>query len=155
LPTQKEGELEVARSELRLSIAELEKLIIRAPIASTILEVNAKAGETTAPTASQPFVLLGDLSKLRVRAELDEHDVGKIAAGDKVLVHADAFRGREFGGTVATISPIVRPGRISSSDSRDLSDFRVNEVLIELDDAGPLLVGMKVDAFFRPTDRPK
>jgi HlyD family secretion protein len=155
LPTQKEGELEVARSELRLSIAELEKLIIRAPLASTILEVNAKAGETAVATASQPLVLLGDLSRLRVRAELDEHDVGKIAVGDKVLVHADAFRGREFGGRVAKISPIVRLGRISSPDSRDLSDFRVNEVLIDLDDAGPLLVGMKVDAFFLPTDRPK
>ena len=49
-----------------------------------------------------------DLSRLRVRAELDEHDVGKIVVGDKVVVHADAFRGREFAGKVAAIAPIVR-----------------------------------------------
>lgn len=147
LPTPKEGELEVARSELWLSIAELEKLTVRAPIASTVLQVNVKVGEVAGPTASQPLMLLGDLSRLRVRAELDEHDVGKIVVGDKVVVHADAFRGREFAGKVAAIAPIVRLGRISSPESR-LTDFSVNEVLIDLDDPGPLLVGMKVEVYF-------
>jgi HlyD family secretion protein len=151
LPTEKEGELEVARSELRLSIAELEKLTIRAPIASTVLQVNAKVGEVAAPTAPQPLMLLGDLSTLRVRAELDERDVGKIAAGDKVMVHANAIRGRQFVGTVAAISPMVRPAR-SPDSPNDFSDFGVNEVLIDLDDPGPLLVEMKVDVYFRPRD---
>ncbi len=151
LPTQKEGELEISRSELRLSIAELEKLIIRAPIASTVLRVNVKVGEIAAPTLAQPLMLLGDLSRLRVRAELDEHDVGKIVLGDKVVVHANAFRGREFSGKVAAIAPIVQLGRIGfSPESRNLTDFNVNEILIDLDDPGPFLVGMKVDVYFRP-----
>jgi HlyD family secretion protein len=150
LPTQKEGELQVARSELRLSVAELEKLIIRAPIAGTVLQVNVKVGEVAAPAASQPLILLGDLSRLRVRAELDEHDVGKVAIGGAVVIRAYAFRNREFAGKVATIAPTVRPGRISSPESGHLTDFNVNEVLIDLEDPGPLLVGMKVDAYFRP-----
>jgi HlyD family secretion protein len=150
LPTQKEGELQVARSELWLSVAELEKLTIRAPIASTVLQVNVKIGEVAAPAASQPLILLGDLSRLRVRAELDEHDVGKIAIGGAVVIRAYAFRNREFAGKVATIAPTVRPGRISSPESGHLTDFNVNEVLIDLEDPGPLLVGMKVDAYFRP-----
>ena len=152
LPTPKEGELEVARSELRVSVAELEKLTIRAPIASTVLQVNVKVGEVAAPTASQPLMLLGDLSRLRVRAELDEHDVGKIAVGDKVVVRADALRGREIAGKVAAIAPIVRLGQLSSPESRNLTDFSVNEVLIDLGDPGPLLVGMKVDLYFRHDD---
>ena len=92
----------------------------------------------------------GDLSRLRVRAELDEHDVGKIAIGGAVVIRAYAFRNREFAGKVATIAPTVRPGRISSPESGHLTDFSVNEVLIDLEDPGPLLVGMKVDAYFRP-----
>ena len=51
-----------------------------------------------------------------MRAELDEQDVGKIEEGDKVVVRADAFRGREFAGKVAAIAPIVRLGRISSPE---------------------------------------
>jgi HlyD family secretion protein len=115
-----------------------------------VLQVNVKVGEVAAPAASQPLILLGDLSRLRVRAELDEHDVGKIAIGGAVVIRAYAFRNREFAGKVATIAPTVRPGRISSPESGHLTDFNVNEVLIDLEDPGPLLVGMKVDAYFRP-----
>ena len=62
LPTANEGQLNVARGELRGAVAELQKLTIRAPIASTVLQVNAKLGELASPTALQPLILLGDLT---------------------------------------------------------------------------------------------
>jgi HlyD family secretion protein len=148
LPTQSEGQLNVARAELRLSIAELERLTIRAPIASTVLQVTAKVGELAAPTSPQPLMSLGDLSALRVRAELDERDVGKIKLGDDVAVRADAFRGREFTGKIVNIAPIIRPGHIKSPESRNLTDFNVTELLVDLADPGPLVEGMKVDVYF-------
>jgi HlyD family secretion protein len=150
LPTPNEGQLNVARGELRIANAELEKLTIRAPIAGTVLQIDAKVGELAAPSAPQPLVVLGDISALRVRAEVDERDIGKIKLGHKVLVRADAFRGREFSGKVAAIAPLVQPGRINSPGSRNLSDFSVTEVLIDLNEPGTLLVGMKVDVYFQP-----
>ena len=150
LPIQVEGQLNVARDELRVSLAELQKLIIRAPIVSTVLQVNAKVGELAVPTSAQPLIVLGDLSKLRVRAELDEQDIGKIKQGDKTVVRASAFPGREFSGGVATIAPVVVPGRINPSGSRNLTDISVTEVMVDLDDPNPLVVGMKVDVYFRP-----
>ena len=33
--------------------------------------------------------------------------------------------------------------------SRNFSDFSVTDVLVELSDPGPLLVGMKVDVYFQ------
>jgi HlyD family secretion protein len=148
LPTQNEGALNVARAELQLAQAALEKLTIRAPAAGTVLQVNAKPGELATPSA-QPLLLIGDISALRVRAELDERDVGEIKAGQPVLVRAPAFRGREFAGKVSSIAPIVDAGRINARDQRGLSDVRVVEVLIDLSETGPLAVGMKVDVFFR------
>jgi HlyD family secretion protein len=148
LPTANEGQLNVARGELRAAYAELDKLTIRAPIASTVLQVNAKVGELASPTAPQALVLLGDLTGLRVRAEVDERDVGKIKLGGKAVVRTDAFRGREFAGKVVSIAPLVQAARINSPGSRNLSDFSVTDVLIELSDPGPLLVGMKVDVYF-------
>ena len=149
LPTLSEGQLNISRTELRLAIVELEKLTIRAPTDSTVLQVNAKVGELAAPPTSPPLVTLGDLSALRVRAELDERDVGEIKLGHKVVVRTDAFRGREFAGKVSTIAPIVQAARISSPGSRNLTDFSVAEILIDLDDPGPLVVGMKVDVYFQ------
>lgn len=148
LPTQNEGQLNVARSNLWLANVELEKLKIRAPLAGTVLQVNAKVGELAAPTSPDPLVVIGDLSALRVRAELDERDIGEVKVGQQVIVRADAFPGRDFAGKVASIAPIVQAGRISSPGSRNLTDFDVTQVRIDLTDPGPLLVGMKVDVYF-------
>jgi HlyD family secretion protein len=150
LPTESEGQFNVARSELWRAMVELEKLTIRAPIAGTVLLVGAKPGELATPASPQPLLTLGDLSALRVRAELDEHDVGKVKPGDTVVVHADAFRGRQFAGKVSAIAPIVQPGHNNPSGSRNLTDFSVTEVLVDLADPGPLVVGMKVDVYFEP-----
>jgi HlyD family secretion protein len=149
LPSQTEGQLNVARAELLAAEAAVAKMTIRAPAGGTVLQVNARPGELASPTALQPLVLLGDVSALRVRAELDERDFGEIRVGQLVVVRAAAFRGREFGGKVSFIAPVVEPGRISARGQRTVTDVDVVEVLVELTEAGPLAVGMKVDVYFR------
>lgn len=148
LPTENEGSLNVARSNLWSAEVGLEKLKIRAPIAGTVLQVNARLGELASPSSPDPLVVLGDLTALRVRAELDERDIGEVKIGQQVVVRADAFPGRDFHGTVASIAPIVQAGRINSPNSRNLTDFDVTQVRIDVTDPGPLLVGMKVDVYF-------
>jgi len=148
LPTQLEGQLNVARTELRVAIAELEKLTIRAPIAGSVLKVDVKAGEVAAPSLPQPLLLLGDLSQLRVRAELDEHNAGKVKVGEPVMVRAEAFHDQTFAGKVVAIAPLIQPARLSSPGSRNLTDFNVNEVMIDLNEPGPLIAGMNVDVYF-------
>ena len=46
------------RSELSASRAALEKLTIRAPIDGTILQINAKPGESVSPSTATPLVQL-------------------------------------------------------------------------------------------------
>jgi HlyD family secretion protein len=149
LPTLNEGQLNVARAELLLAQAGIEKLTIRAPRAGTVLQVNAKRGELASPSSTQPLLLIGDISALRVRAELDERDFGEIKIGQPAMVRAPAFRGREFTGKVSSIAPLVDAGRINARDQRGLSDVRVVEVVVDLAEGGPLAVGMKVDVYFR------
>jgi len=149
LPTQAEGQLNVTRAELWAAQATIQKLTIRAPIAGTVLQVNGKRGEMASPSSPQPLVLLGDVSALRVRAELDERDYGEIKIGQTVSVRPEAFRGRELPGTVSFIAPIVEPSRTGSRGQRNQTDIDVVEVFIDLADPGPLAVGMKVDAYFR------
>ena len=149
LPTQSEGAVNVARSELRLAVDELENLAVRAPIAGMVLQVNARIGELAAPSSPRPLLSLGDVSALRVRAEVDERDVGKIKPGDKVVLRTEAFPNREFAGKVAAVAPIVQAARIAVPESRNLTDFSVVEVWIDVAEPGPLMVGMKVDAYFQ------
>lgn len=150
LPSFAEGQLNVARTEWAAAAAAIDKLTIRAPLAGTVLQVNAKPGELAGPSNAQPLLVLGDISALRVRAELDERDFGEIKIGQPVLVRAAAFRGREFAGKVAFIAPIVEPGRISARGQRNVTDVDVVEVLVDLAQPDPLAVGMKVDVYFQP-----
>ena len=147
LPSRTEGELSVARAELTIAETALEKTAIRAPTAGTVLQVNAKAGELASPSA-QPLVLIGDVSALRVRTELDERDFGQVKIGQRALVRATAFRGREFEGKVSSIAPVVGPGRIAARAGRNFTDVNVAEVVVDLTESGPLAVGMQVDVYF-------
>jgi HlyD family secretion protein len=148
LPNQAEGQLNVARGELRAAAVAIDKLTIRAPLAGAVLQVNAKAGELASST--QPLLLLGDVSVLRVRVELDQRNVGQLRIGQPARIRSEAFRDREFSGTVAFIAPLVEPARIGSRGQNNLNDVDVVEVLVDLTEPSPLLVGMKVDAYFPP-----
>jgi HlyD family secretion protein len=125
-------------------------MTIRAPIDGTVLQVNVKAGELAAPGSVQPLLLLANVSALRVRAELDERDLGSIKIGQAVSVRAPAFPGREFEGKVSSIAPLVEPGRLEVRGSRNQNDVDVVEVMVELTRPGPLTIGMKADVYFQP-----
>ena len=147
-PTEADTEVNTARLDLRAAEAALDNLIVRAPIDATVLQINIRPGELASPSAPQPLVVLGYLSKLRVRAEIDERDYGAIKVGHKVVVRSPAFRGRDIAGTVSSVAPIIEPGRIGARGQRSQTDVNVAEVVIDLAEAGPLAVGMKVDVYF-------
>lgn len=152
VPTELEGRLAAARIDLRGAQAALDNLSIRAPIAGTVLQLAARAGELASQTAPQPLVVLGDLSALRARVELDERDVGEIRLGQPVVVRSAAFPGRDFAGKVSSIAPIIGPGIFGARGQSGFTDIDVAEVVVELAAPEPLVVGMKVDAYFRRND---
>jgi HlyD family secretion protein len=100
-----------------------------------VLQVNAKVGELASPSAPQVLALLGDLTGLRVRAEVDERDVGKIKLGGRAVVRADAFRGREFSGKVVSIAPLVQPARINSPAERQKTLAAIQQLKTRMTDS--------------------
>jgi HlyD family secretion protein len=149
LPTRLESALTQARADISQIETALEKTRIRAPADGTVLNVWAKAGETAAPSPDAALVLFGDISSLRVRAEVEERDVVKIRLGQRAVIRVDAFPDRDFEGVVTQLAPALGPPRITTRGPRRPNDVEVLEVLISLDGLPPLLTGMRVDAFFR------
>ncbi len=148
LPTQAEGQLNISRSDLAVAETALDKMTIRAPVDGTVLQLNAKAGELAAPSEPKPLLVLGDLTALRVRAEVDERDIGEVKIGQSVMVRPVAFREREFAGKVSFIARLVQPAPDGPRGQRSLSDGGVVEVLVDLPEPGPLSPGMKADVYF-------
>lgn len=150
LQTRLEASLASARSELSQVEAAAERTRLRAPATGTVLQVNARVGETVAPSPELALVSFGDVSALRVRAELEERDVAKIRVGQKVIVRSDAYAGREFAGQVAVLAQSLGAPRLASRGPRRPNDVDVLEVLIDLEGTPPVLPGMRVDVFFKP-----
>ena len=148
-PTRPEAALTAARADLSLAEAALEKTRIRAAAAGTVLQVTAKVGESIAPTPDAVLLVMGDLSSLRVRAEFEERDLGKVRTGQAAVVRSDAFPGRDFEGKVTFLAQSLGPSRFGQRGPRKPTDVDVLEVLIELNDKPPLLPGMRVDVFVR------
>ena len=150
LPTRLEGELNVAQAEWRVAQAALEKTQIRAPADGVVLRVDAKNGELAVPAAGPPIMSIGDVSALRVRAEVNEQDLGRIRVGQRGAgARRRVPRPSNSTGSVSSIARVVGPSRINSGDPRKFSDVDVLEVAGRSANPGPLVVGEQVDVYFR------
>jgi HlyD family secretion protein len=49
-------------------------------------------------------VVVGDISRERIRAEIDETDVGRISLGQAAYAIADAYKGQRFTGKISKIA---------------------------------------------------
>jgi len=149
LPQRLESSLALARSDLTSAELALERTRVRAPADGTVLNVLAKVGETAVPSPDSALVVFGDMSSLRLRAEVEERDAAKVHVGQRVVVKADAFPDKTFEGTVTSISQSLGAPRIASRGPRRPNDLEVVEVMIDLDGHPPLFTGMRVDTFFK------
>jgi HlyD family secretion protein len=144
-----ESSLSTARAELSGAEIALERTRVRAPSDGTVLNMIGKAGETAVPSPDSALVVFGDLSGLRVRAEVEERDAAKVSVGQKVVIKADAFPDKSFEGTVTSISQSLGAPRIATRGPRRPNDVEVVEVMVNLDGNPPLFTGMRVDVFFK------
>lgn len=152
LPSRLETSLEISRADLSLAEQAFERTRVRAPFDGSVLRKSVNEGEVVGPSARQPLMMFGDIEKLRVRAEVEERDVGKVRVGQKVVVRADAFPDQEFEGTVTLVSAALGSPRITTRGPRRPNDVDVLEVLADIDGTPPLLTGMRVDVFFKFDD---
>jgi hypothetical protein len=78
---------------------------IFAPIDGLVVSRNIDPGQTVAASFQAPtlFVIAEDLRRMRILAEIDEADVGKLKEGMKAEATVDAFSGEIFQGKVSQV----------------------------------------------------
>ncbi len=142
-----EARLDQAAAAVDRAGAVLEKTELRAPADGTILRIHSDPGVACSLFSPSPVLSMGDISALNVRAEVDERDAGRVRAGQKAFVAAPAFADRIFAGSVLRLERSMTPKKNRSGDPSEPVDRSVLETLIRLDEPGPLISGMRVDAY--------
>lgn len=144
-----ESALSVARAAMAEAEAQLDKTNIRSPIAGAVLRTLHHDGEIVGGTPDDVLFVVGDISRLRVHAQIDERDIARIAVGQSAYVTATAFGERHFSGHLAQIG-LLANRKTLGRDAGAASDASGLDVYVVLDDAGMLVSGMRVDVFIVP-----
>ncbi|MCK5674002.1 MAG: efflux RND transporter periplasmic adaptor subunit, partial [Spirochaetales bacterium] len=128
--------LDISQAALLLDIAKknLENIHIRAPFSGVVLSINVISGDMVSKgTALLVFV---DLSKVRLKAEVDEFDIAKVQKGQKVTITSDSLGDEKLGSKVESVSP-------GAEVINNISIFTVSTVLNNSE--GKLKPGMSAD----------
>lgn len=143
------AEAEIAQAKARIHEAEamLEKTLIRSPIHGVVLHRYLKTGESVSTNANTPIVSLGDTSRLRIRVDVDETDVARLALGQDAWVTADAYGAKKFTGHVVQIGQKLGRKNVRTDEPTERVDTKILETLVELDAGQTLPVGLRVDAY--------
>lgn len=125
------------------------KCYVRAPVSGTVLKTLLRPGESFSTTVPRPIMTLADTSRMRVRAEVDERDIGRVFAGQRVLVRGDGWEDPGVPGRVDRLAVQMGRKTVKTGDPAEKSDRDILEVLVDLDGHDPrLVVGLRVTALF-------
>lgn len=139
--------LDLARGQLAEAEAFLEKTVLRSPIDGVVLHRFRREGEAVSDQPPTPVVKLGDVARLRVRVDIDETDIAKVAVGQAAYVTADAWPGQRFEGRILRIGQRLGRKTLRTDDPTERNDSKVLETLVELAPGIRLPVGLRVDVF--------
>jgi HlyD family secretion protein len=142
-----DSEVGLARARLEEAQALHEKTFIRAPVDGIVLRRHRKAGESVSTLFDSPVVTLADERVRRVRVDVDETDVARVAVGQSAYVIADAFGDRRFPGRVIRVGQLLGRKNVRTDEPTARVDTKVLETLIELEGGRELPLGLRVQAF--------
>ncbi len=155
-----------AQATLRSAEAELGYTRIYAPMAGTVVAVDAREGQTLNAQQRTPLILrIARLSPMTVWAEVSEADIGKVEPGMKAYFTTLSGNGRRWSSTVRQIlpiqpkpleqmsqgggSPVAAGGSGSSSGSSGSGRVVLYTVLLDVDNAdNALMADMTAQVFF-------
>lgn len=104
---EEEAAADVQSAEASLGRAEqnLDYTTIRSPIKGVIIDRRVNIGQTVVANLNAPslFLIAKDLSRLQVWASVNEADIGRLRAGQRVSFQVDTLPGETFSGQVRQI----------------------------------------------------
>lgn len=140
-----------SRARVRRIQALIDRLTVRAPRDGTVLQVNIRDGEYASAQAAVPAVLLGDLSSLQVRVDIDETNAARVRPGLSAVASPRNQPDRRWPLTFVRFEPYVVPKQSLTGEAAERVDTRVLQVIYRLERTPdyPLYAGQQMDVFIQ------
>jgi multidrug resistance efflux pump len=147
-----EAQLVQARAELKSSETNLERLTVRAPVGGQVLQLKVHPGEfapVAATAAGQPpLILLGSVTPLHMRVDVDENDAWRVRAGATASGYLRGNKNIKVPLTFVRFEPYVVPKKSLTGDGTERVDTRVLQVIFSFERGDlPIYVGQQMDVF--------
>ncbi|OCW55828.1 efflux RND transporter periplasmic adaptor subunit [Hoeflea olei] len=141
-----EADIRVADANLKINETNLGKACICSSIDGVVLDRNVEVGQIVASSLQAPvlFTLAADLTKMELRVDIDEADIGKVKVGNAAMFTVEAYQGQSFPAVISqlryapkTVEGVVTYEAILSIDNAELllrpgmtatADIKVAEV---------------------------
>lgn len=87
-------------------VSKLDETVITSPIDGVVIGEPLPAGQMVAQGISNPMVILtvADMSKMQIKTQVDETDIGKVAVGQSATFTVSAHPDKVFTGVVSGVS---------------------------------------------------
>lgn len=140
------AQLAVADAQLQSAKQRLAETYLTAPINGTVLETILRVGESTFSVGSpEPALLLGDMTKLRVRAEIDENYALALKDGQKAIVFGRGLGDKEIPAHVSMVKKIMGKKTVFAKTATERKDIDVIQAFIEPDAEMQVPIGLEVN----------
>lgn len=142
------ADMAAAERQVEAAQVDLDILTVRASRDGVMLQVNVRAGEYANVNPAEPLMILGDIHKLQVRADVDEQNAPLVSANKPAVAFLKGSTQNPLPLRFVRIEPFVIPKRSLTGDSMERVDTRVLQIIFEMDRPSvPLYVGQQVDVF--------
>jgi multidrug resistance efflux pump len=158
----REEDREIARAAVKQAealrdqtLADLDRLTVKAPISGEVLQINVRPGESVAPQPGPGLIVMGDTSTLLVRVSIDESDIPRLKLDAPALAYNRGTPQHEYKLKFLRVEPYVVPKTSLTGDNAERVDTRVLQVIYAIQKPSPTVyVGDLLDVFIDAGGQP-
>lgn len=143
-----QAQIDLAEAQLKQTVTELERLTVRASVTGKVLQKNLRPGEYIGVPANQALLVLGDVSTLHVRMDVDENDIGRFQPDLRGKAFTRGANKRQFELAFVRVEPSVVPKKSLTGAGTERVDTRVLQVIYAIKNPDDkLFVGQQMDVY--------
>lgn len=139
----------LAESRVRRVVTNIDRLTMRAPVDGIVLQSNVRLGQfAQTGSLTTPLMILGSVSPLHVRVDVDEHDAWRVRKGAPAVASPRGNGSLRIPLQFVRFEPYVIPKKSLTGDSTERVDTRVLQVIYRIAaETSSLFVGQQLDVF--------